>query len=50
MAKLLAVYPATGILEIDAIDAIDGTPVLDLKPYFASIDAFPEAVVTPTQS
>jgi len=50
VARLLAVYPATGVLEIDAIDVIDGTPVLDLKPYFASIDAFPEAVVTPTQS
>jgi tRNA (Thr-GGU) A37 N-methylase len=28
---------------LDAIDALDGTPVIDLKPYFASVDAFPDA-------
>ena len=31
------------MLTLDAIDALDGTPVIDIKPYFASIDAFPEA-------
>ncbi len=28
-------------LALDAIDVLDGTPVIDLKPYFASIDSFP---------
>jgi tRNA-Thr(GGU) m(6)t(6)A37 methyltransferase TsaA len=32
-----------GILELDAIAAREGTPVLDIKPYFASTDAFPAA-------
>lgn len=31
---------AAGLIDIDAIDVLDGTPVIDLKPYFASIDAF----------
>ncbi len=33
-----------GILTIDGVDVLDGTPVLDIKPYFASIDAFPDAI------
>ena len=32
-----------GRLELDAIDVLDGTPVIDIKPYFPSIDAFPDA-------
>jgi len=32
-----------GILTIDAIDVLDGTPILDLKPYYASTDAVPDA-------
>lgn len=32
-----------GVLHIAGIDAFDGTPVLDIKPYLGSIDAFPEA-------
>jgi tRNA-Thr(GGU) m(6)t(6)A37 methyltransferase TsaA len=31
-----------GIIGIDAIDLLDGTPVIDIKPYYPSIDAFPE--------
>ena len=27
------------------LDGLDGTPLLDLKPYFASTDAVPDAVV-----
>jgi tRNA (Thr-GGU) A37 N-methylase len=27
------------------LDCKDGTPLLDLKPYFASTDAVPDAVV-----
>lgn len=45
VVKLLAIDMARGKLEVDAIDALDGTPVIDVKPYFASVDAFPEATV-----
>ena len=38
---LLALDVEAGTLTLDAIDVLDGTPVIDLKPYFASIDAFP---------
>ncbi len=31
-----------GVVEIDAIDAYDGTPVIDLKPYIP-MDALPDA-------
>lgn len=43
VVRLVDVDVETGLVRIDAIDALDGTPVLDLKPYFASIDAFAEA-------
>jgi len=32
-------------LSVVGLDCIDGTPLLDLKPYFASTDAVPDAVV-----
>jgi tRNA-Thr(GGU) m(6)t(6)A37 methyltransferase TsaA len=32
-------------LSVVGLDCLDGTPLLDLKPYFASVDAVPEAVV-----
>jgi len=32
-------------LSVIGLDCIDGTPLLDLKPYFASTDAVPDAVV-----
>ena len=30
-------------LEVDALDVLDGTPVLDVKPYIPYADAFPDA-------
>ena len=30
-------------LKVRNVDCIDGTPLLDIKPYFASIDSFPDA-------
>jgi len=45
VAKLVALDIPAGRLDLDAIDVLDGTPVIDLKPYFASTDAFPEAVI-----
>jgi len=32
-------------LDVVGLDCRDGTPLLDLKPYFASIDAVPDATV-----
>jgi tRNA-Thr(GGU) m(6)t(6)A37 methyltransferase TsaA len=33
-------------LKVVGLDCLDGTPLVDLKPYFASIDSVPDAVVT----
>jgi tRNA-Thr(GGU) m(6)t(6)A37 methyltransferase TsaA len=43
VARLIACDVASGVLETDAMDCLDGTPLLDIKPYFASVDAVPEA-------
>jgi len=32
-------------LSVVGLDCLDGTPLLDIKPYFASTDAVPEAAV-----
>jgi tRNA-Thr(GGU) m(6)t(6)A37 methyltransferase TsaA len=44
IAKLDNMDIGAGLLTIDAIDLLDGTPVLDIKPYLASTDAFPDAL------
>jgi tRNA-Thr(GGU) m(6)t(6)A37 methyltransferase TsaA len=31
-------------LSVQGLDCLDGTPLIDIKPYFASTDAAPEAV------
>jgi tRNA-Thr(GGU) m(6)t(6)A37 methyltransferase TsaA len=36
---------AGGTLDVVGLDCLDGTPLLDLKPYFASTDAVADAVV-----
>lgn len=41
--QLISCDIEAGRLEIDAIDCIDGTPLLDIKPYLPRIDAFPDA-------
>jgi tRNA-Thr(GGU) m(6)t(6)A37 methyltransferase TsaA len=32
-------------LSVIGLDCLDGTPLLDIKPYFASVDAIPDAIV-----
>ena len=32
-------------LHVVGVDCLDGTPLLDIKPYFASTDAIPDARV-----
>lgn len=39
--RLLAVDQAAGQLEVDALDAFDGTPLLDIKPWLPSVDVPP---------
>lgn len=47
VVKLLRVDHAEGVLHIEAIDVLDGTPLVDIKPYYASTDAVAEAVIEP---
>ncbi len=44
VARLIEIDVEAGLLTLDASDMLDGTPVIDIKPYFASIDAFPDAM------
>ena len=34
-----------GTLSVVGLDCLDGTPLIDIKPYFASTDSVPDAVV-----
>lgn len=45
IAKLVSLDIAAGRLELEAIDAIDGTPIVDIKPYFVSVDSVPDASI-----
>ncbi len=45
VVKVLGIDRTAGTITIDAIDCLDGTPLLDVKPYYASTDAVPDAVV-----
>ncbi len=40
-ARILSLDAEAGRIEIDASDAFDGTPVLDIKPWIARIDGAP---------
>lgn len=42
LVEILSIDAGRGRLEIDAVDVLDGTPLLDIKPYFPSVDAPPE--------
>ena len=43
VVKLLRIEANT--LSVAGLDCLDGTPLLDIKPYFASTDSVPDAVV-----
>ncbi len=43
VVKLVGI--ADNKLTVIGLDCLDGTPLLDIKPYFASTDSVPEAVV-----
>ena len=41
--QLLEIDEKNGVIKVDAVDCLDNTPLIDIKPYFASTDAIPEA-------
>ena len=41
--RIARVRHAEGIIEIEGVDLLDGTPVLDIKPYVSEFDAYPDA-------
>jgi tRNA-Thr(GGU) m(6)t(6)A37 methyltransferase TsaA len=41
VARLLAINTDTGRLTLDALDAFDGTPLLDIKPWLPTVDVPP---------
>jgi len=43
VVRLLKVDADTGRIDIDAIDCLDGTPLVDIKPYRPGVDAVPGA-------
>jgi tRNA-Thr(GGU) m(6)t(6)A37 methyltransferase TsaA len=49
VARLVFLDREAGLLVLDAIDVLDGTPVIDVKPYYASADSVPDAVVRPAE-
>jgi tRNA-Thr(GGU) m(6)t(6)A37 methyltransferase TsaA len=50
VVRLVDVDPVSGVVSLEAIDVLDGTPVIDIKPYFASTDAVPDAVYAKGQT
>lgn len=43
IVRVTGIDQAAGLVSLEAIDVLDDTPVIDLKPYFGSVDAVPEA-------
>ena len=41
VVRIIAVDAEAGVLTIDALDAFDGTPLLDIKPWLHSVDIPP---------
>ena len=46
VVELLDCDEDAGILTVRGLDCLDSTPLLDIKPYFPSVDSRPEATVT----
>lgn len=44
-ARILSVDPETGIIKLDWIDADEGSPVIDIKPYHPSEDVVRDVVL-----
>ncbi|MCV0397529.1 MAG: tRNA (N6-threonylcarbamoyladenosine(37)-N6)-methyltransferase TrmO [Rhizobiaceae bacterium] len=48
IARLAGIDAGAGLLHLEAIDLLDGTPVIDVKPYYASTDAVADAATPST--
>jgi hypothetical protein len=42
--QIVSVDAAAGVLVLGGVDIVDGSPVLDIKPYVPFCDALPDAV------
>ena len=42
VVRIISCDAGDGLLEVDALDCLDGTPMLDLKPWRAGVDVPPE--------
>ena len=45
--ELLACSTETGEITVRGLDAVDGTPILDIKPYIPNFDSLPHASIPP---
>jgi tRNA-Thr(GGU) m(6)t(6)A37 methyltransferase TsaA len=45
LCKILSIR--NGTITVDKIDALDGSPILDIKPYVPSLDVEPEGIRVP---
>ena len=45
VVELLDFSADTGQITVKGLDALDGTPVLDIKPYISNFDSYPKASV-----
>jgi tRNA (adenine37-N6)-methyltransferase len=43
LVRLTSVDRENGVLGLDAVDVLDGTPLLDIKPWFETVDVPPPA-------
>lgn len=43
VARVIELEPQVGRLVVEQLDCRDGTPLIDIKPYWPSIDALPDA-------
>jgi len=45
VVKLMDFSTDSGEIVIEGLDALDGTPVLDIKPYISNFDSYPDAEI-----
>jgi len=43
VVRLMSIDAPSGRLEVDALDCLDQTPILDIKPWRASVDVAPDS-------
>lgn len=43
VVELMDFSPDSGRVAVKGLDALNGTPILDIKPYIPNFDSYPEA-------